>query len=279
MTSTGTVEYSINNGRLVCDPSGQGTADLYAGGICGNSKGKILNCTNNGYIFTWAGKITAYIGGICGGYSSSYKPSRVINCKNTGNLGPYNTTGSSITGGILARFYPSDTEVRGCTNTGLITSGNFYSGGSGNTPNPTVSSYQKKDYYMAGLFGRVEAPTSDVTDNVTDCVVAFTISNKTTADGSANWTALIAGKTFSTSSTAYKLVFGTSTNPIMIVNTCSIEFSDVPASNETITTTALANKWLMGSASTLYNETTGSSDTSKVDFHFTVVTPATAGIE
>lgn len=279
MTSTGTVEYSINNGRLVCDPSGQGTADLYAGGICGNSKGKILNCTNNGYIFTWAGKITAYIGGICGGYSSTYKPSRVINCKNTGNLGPYNTTGSSITGGILARFYPSDTEVRGCTNTGLITSGNFYSGGSGNTPNPTVSSYQKKDYYMAGLFGRVEAPTSDVTDNVTDCVVACTISNKTTADDSANWTALIAGKTFSTSSTKYKLVFGTSTNPIMIVNTCSIEFSDVPASNETITTTALANKWLMGSSSDFYSAAYGSSDTSKVDFHFTVVTPATAGIE
>ena len=278
MTATGTVEYSINNGRLVCDPSGQGTADFYAGGICGNSKGSILNCTNNGYIFTWAGKITAYIGGICGGYSSSYKPSRILNCKNTGNLGPYNTTGSSITGGILSRFYPSDTEVRGCTNTGLITSGNFYSGGSGNTPNASVSSYQKKDYYLAGLFGRVEAPTSDVTDNVTDCVVACTISNKTTADNCANWTALIAGKTFSTSSTSYKLVFGTSTNPIMIVNTCSIEFADVPSSNETITTTALANKWLMGASSSLYDATNGSSDASKVDFNYVIATPAQAGI-
>lgn len=280
MTSSGTVEYSINNGRLVSDPSGQNVKkDFNAGGICGNSKGSILNCTNNGYIFTWAGNLTAYIGGICGGYSSSYKPSRVLDCKNTGNLGPYNTTGSSITGGILARFYPSDTEVRRCVNTGLLTTGNFYSGGSGNAPNPSVSDYQKKDYYLAGLFGRVEAPTSDVTDNVTDCVVACTISNKTNADNCANWTALIAGKTFSTSSTAYKLVFGTLSNPIMIVNTCSIEFTDVPASNETINTTALANKWLMGSSSSFYDAENGSSDTNKVDFNFVLATPATAGIE
>ena len=279
MTSSGTVEYSINNGRLVSDPSGQDVKkDFNAGGICGNSKGSILNCTNNGYIFTWAGNLTAYIGGICGGYSSTYKPSKVLNCTNNGNLGPYNTTGSSITGGILARFYPSDTEVRGCTNTGLITSGNFYSGGSGNTPNASVSSYQKKDYYLAGLFGRVEAPTSDVTDNVTDCVVACTISNKTNADGSDDWTALIAGKTFSNSSTAYKLVFGTLANPIMIVNTCSIEFADVPSSNETITTTALVNKWLMGSSSSLYNAANGTSDASKVDFNYVIATPAQAGI-
>lgn len=280
MTSSGTVEYSINNGRLVSDPSGQNVKkDFNAGGICGNSKGSILNCTNNGYIFTWAGNLTAYIGGICGGYSSSYKPSRVLDCKNTGNLGPYTTTGSSITGGILARFYPSDTEVRRCVNTGLLTTGNFYSDGSGNAPSPTVSSYQKKDYYLAGLFGRVEAPTSDVTDNVTDCVVACTISNKTNADGSDDWTALIAGKTFSTNSTAYKLVFGTPSNPIMIVNTCSIEFADVPASNETINTTALANKWLMGSSSSLYDAEQGSSDTNIVDFNFVLATPATAGIE
>ena len=280
MTSSGTVEYSINNGRLVSDPSGQNVKkDFNAGGICGNSKGSILNCTNNGYIFTWAGNLTTYIGGICGGYSSSYKPTRVLNCTNNGYLGPYNTTGSSITGGILARFYPSDTEVRGCTSTGLITSGDFYSGGSGNTPSSTVTSYQKKDYYMAGLFGRVEAPTSDVTDNVTDCVVACTISNKTNADDCSNWTALIAGKTFSTSSTTYKLVFGTASNPILIVNNCRIEFADVPASSETITTTALAKKWLMGASSSLYDPTNGTSDASKVDFNFVLSTPAVSGIE
>ena len=280
MTSSGTVEYSINNGRLVSDPSGQNVKkDFNAGGICGNSKGSILNCTNNGYIFTWAGSLTAYIGGICGGFSSTYKPSKVLNCTNNGNLGPYNTTGSSITGGILARFYPSDTEVRGCTNTGLITSGNFYSGGSGNTPNASVSSYQERDYYLSGLFGRVEAPTSDVTDNVTDCVVACTISHKTNADSWANWMALIAGKTFSTSSTAYKLVFGTASNPILIVNTSRIEFNDVPASSETITTTALARKWLMGSSSALYDATNGTKDASKVDFNFQVVTSAQAGID
>jgi hypothetical protein len=169
--------------------------------------------------------------------------------------------------------------VRGCTSTGLITSGNFYSGGSGNTPSSTVTSYQKKDYYMAGLFGRVEAPTSDVTDNVTDCVVACTISNKTNADNCSDWTALIAGKTFSTSSTSYKLVFGTASNPILIVNNCRIEFADVPGSSETITTTAKACKWLMGASSSLYDATSGTSDASKVDFNFVLSTPAVSGIE
>ncbi|MBP5635928.1 MAG: hypothetical protein J6X25_00200 [Bacteroidales bacterium] len=279
ISTTATIEHSVNNGRLVSDPSGQGNANLYVGGICGASKGKIKNCINNGYVFTWAGKVTAYIGGICGGYESSYKPEQILDCTNNGWLGPYNTTGSSITGGIMSRFYPSETEVRRCTNTGLITSGNFYSDGTGNTPSPSVTSFQKKDYYMAGLFGRVEAPTYDVTDNVTDCIVACTIKNKTNADGCDDWTALIAGKTFSTGSTEYKLVFGTAGHPIMIVNTSSIEFADVSGSNETISTTAIANKWLMGSSSSLYSAANGSSDTDKVDFHYEIVTPTQAGIQ
>ena len=65
----------------------------------------------------------------------------------------------------------------------------------------------------------------------------------------------------------------------MIVNTCSIEFSNASGSNETITTTALANKWLMGSSSSLYDAANGSSDTSKIDFNYVIATPAGAGIE
>jgi hypothetical protein len=277
-SGTTPVEYSINNGRIVSDPSGQGEANAYLGGICGASKGVIRYCTNNGYIFTWAGKLTVYIGGICGGNSSSVVPSKVLNCTNNGWLGPYNTKGSSSTGGILARFYPSSTEVRECMNTGLITTGDFYSGGSGNTPNPSVSSYQKKDYFMGGLFGKVEAPTGNVTDNVTDCVVACTISNKTTGSYD-DYTGLIAGECFSTSSTSYQLVVGTAASPVMIVNTCSIEYSDASGSNETINTTAKANKWLMGSHSSLYDATNGTSDTSKLDFNYTIATAAQAGIE
>lgn len=276
-SGTTPVEYSINDGRIVSDPSGQGTANSYLGGICGASKGVIRNCTNNGYIFTWAGNLTVYIGGICGGNSSSVVPSQVLNCTNNGWLGPYNTKGSSATGGILARFYPSSTVVRGCTNTGLITTGNFYSGGSGNTPNSSVSSYQKKDYFMGGLFGKVEAPTSNVTDNVTDCIVACTISNNTTGSYD-DYTGLIAGEFFSTSSTAYQLVIGTASNPVMIVNTCSIEYSAASGSNETIDTNAKANKWLTGSHSSLYDATYGTSDTSKLDFNYVLATPAQAGI-
>ena len=163
-------------------------------------------------------------------------------------------------------------------NTGLITTGNFYSGGSGNTPNPSVSSYQKKDYFMGGLFGRVEAPTGNVTDNVTDCVVACTISNNTTG-AYDDYTGLIAGECFSTSSTSYQLVVGTAASPVMIVNTCSIEYSAASGSNETINTTAKANKWLMGSHSSLYDATNGTSDTSKLDFNYTIATAAQAGIE
>lgn len=280
--STNYIEYCINEGRIVSDPSGQDSAvNFYAGGICGSAVKTIRDCTNNGYIFVWCGKVTAYIGGICGGFESSYKPQRVLNCTNNGWLGPYTSTGSSITGGILCQFYPSSTEVRRCTHTGLITTGDFYqsNSGAGNTPVTPVNDFQKKDYYMAGLFGRVEEPTSDVTDNVTDCIVACTIKNKTNTDSCDDWTGLITGKTFSTSSTAYKVVFGTSTNPIMIVNTCSIEFSNASGSNETITTTALANKWLMGSSSSLYDAANGSSDTSKIDFNYVIATPAGAGIE
>lgn len=279
VSSAATIEYSINNGRLVSDPSGQGEANLFVGGICGATKGKIKNCTNNGYIFTWAGSLTAYIGGICGGFETSYKPQQILDCTNNGWLGPYNTKGSSITGGIMSQFFPSSTEVRRCTNTGLITSGNFYAGSTGNTPNPSVTNFQKKDYYMAGLFGRVELPAADVTDNVTDCIVACTIKNKTNADSCDDWTALIAGKTISTGSTEHKLVFGTADHPVMIVNTCSIEFSDASGSNETITTNALANKWLMGSSSSLYDASNGSSNTDIVAFHYEIVTPVQAGIQ
>ena len=278
-SGTTPIEYCINYGRVVSDPSGQGESTSYLGGICGASKGVIRNCTNNGYIFTWAGKLTVYIGGICGGNSSSVIPSQVINCTNNGWLGPFNTKGSSATGGILARFYPSSTVVRGCTNTGLITTGNFYEGATGNTPNTSYSSYESKNYFMGGLFGKMEAPTSDVTDNVTDCIVACTICNKSNSSDYDDYTGLIAGKSFSTSSTSYQLVVGTAAAPVMIVNTSSIEFYSASGSNETINTTAKANKWLVGSNSNLYDATNGSSDTSKLDFNYVIATPAQAGID
>lgn len=272
------VEYCVNNARIVGDPSGQVANNNFSfGGICGASSGRIINCTNNGYVFVWASKINAYIGGICGSNKTTYKPKQVLDCTNNGWLGPYDLKGSSSTGGILSCCWPSDTEVRRCTNTGLITTGTFYS--KNNPALQSVTSYKAKNFFMGGLFGRMEEPTSDVTDNVTDCIVACTISNKSNSSDYDDYTGLIAGKSFSTSSTAYQLVVGTAVNPVMIVNTCSIEYSDTPGSNETINTTAKANKWLVGSNSSLYSAADGTSDTSKLDFNYTIVTPASAGIE
>ena len=284
--SSNYIEYCINHGRIISDPSGQSYAKFHAGGICGAAVKIIRNCTNNGYIFTYAGKLTSIIGGICGGEKS---PSQVIDCVNNGYLSPFNAAnsgsgdykGPSVCGGILAILNPNTTTVRSCTNTGMITTGDFYRNGSGNDTG-TLRSFQSKDYYMGGLFGYVNAPTADVT-NATDCIVACTFGQKTGSSGKDNYKGIIAGEVKSKSSTAYKVEFGTSTNPVLIVNTTNFHYGTdanpaVITQGDIITTTALANKWLMGSVSDLYDATNGSSDASKVDFHYSIVTAAQAGI-
>lgn len=273
------VEYSINNGRLVSDPSGQGEANYYTGGICGSSSGVIRHCTNNGYIFTWAGSLTVWIGGISGGKGS---PQEVSDCTNNGWLSPYNTSGSSICGGILPILKPNTTSVSNCTNTGMITTGNFYSGGSGNNPNTALRTFQSKDYYMGGLFGYVEAPTADVTV-AEGCIVACTFGQRTGSESKDNYKGIICGQTKSTSSTGYKVTFGSAASPVLVVNTTNFQYGTnatpaVITQGDIITTTALANKWLMGSSSKLYNATNGTSDASKVDFNYVIATPAQAGI-
>lgn len=274
------IEYCINNGRLVSDPNGQGTATIHMGGICGAATKIIRNCTNNGYIFAWAKSLIAYMGGICGGTKT---PTQVLDCVNNGYMSPYNSSGKCRCGGVLAYFEPSATTVRRCTNTGMITTGDFYRNGSGNSPG-TLRNFYGKDYYMGGLFGEVMAPTANVTDNVTDCIVACTFGQMTGSESMDNYKGIIAGQTKSKSSTAYQLVFGTASNPIMIVNTTKFQYGTnanpaVITQGDVITTTVLANKWLMGSSSSLYDAANGSSDTSKIDFNYVIATPAGAGIE
>ena len=278
--TTTPVEYSINNGRLVSDPSGQGTANYYSGGICGSCKGVIRNCTNNGYIFTWAGSLTVWIGGISGGKDA---PQTISNCTNNGWISAYNTTGSSVSAGILPILSPNSTAVSYCTNTGMVTTGNFYSGGSGNTPNSTLRTFQSKDYYMGGLFGYVNAPTADVTV-AEGCIVACTFGQRTGSESKDSYKGIVCGKCNSTSSTSYKVTFGSSSDPIQIVNTTQFQYGTnatpaVITQGDVVTTTALANKWLMGSSSSLYNAANGTSDASKVDFNYSIVTAAQAGIE
>lgn len=279
-SATTPVEYSINNGRLVSDPSGQGTANYYSGGICGSCKGVIRHCTNNGYIFTWAGSLTVWIGGISGGKDA---PQEISNCTNNGWISAYNTTGSSVSAGILPILSPNSTTVSYCTNTGMVTTGNFYSGGSGNNPNPTLRTFQSKDYYMGGLFGYVNAPTADVTV-AEGCIVACTFGQRTGSESKDSYKGIICGISKSTSSTGFKITFGSAGAPVLIVNTTNFQYGTnatpaVITQGDVITTTALANKWLMGSSSSLYAAANGSSDTSKVDFNYSIVTAAQAGIE
>ncbi|MBQ6822889.1 MAG: hypothetical protein IJP39_10800 [Bacteroidales bacterium] len=274
------VEYSINNGRLISDPKGQGTANYYTGGICGSSSGVIRHCTNNGYIFTWAGSLTTWIGGISGGKGS---PQEISDCTNNGWLSPYNTSGSSVCGGILPILSPNTTTVNNCINTGMITTGNFYSGSSGNTPNSTLAKFQSKNYYMGGLFGYVNEPTENVTI-AEGCIVACSFGQRTGSENKDNFKGIICGQAKSTSSTDYKVTFGSATSPVLVVNTTNFQYGTdatpaVITQGDVVTTTALANKWLMGSSSSLYNAINGSSDTGKVEFHYSIVSSAQAGIE
>ncbi|MBO4689815.1 MAG: hypothetical protein J5621_02970, partial [Paludibacteraceae bacterium] len=122
----------------------------------------------------------------------------------------------------------------------------------------------------------------DVTDNVTGCIINCTMSNQTV--GKDNYSGIITGQTKSTTSTAYKLVFGTAANPVLIVNTSKFEYGtgSNPATitpGDVMDTDANVKKWLMGSTSKVYDATNGTSNTDIVDFHYLIVTAAQAGLE
>ena len=275
------IEFCTNEGRIVgSDPQSTTKRNFYAGGICGSaSTGIVRDCINNGFLIARDGDLIAWFGGIVGG-KDKY-PTSVLRCVNNGAVSGYNSSGSSSIGGILSVLQPDQTEVRDCVNSGLITTANVYTNASGNTSGEPVS-YQNKDYYKGGLFGYVNAPKADVTDNVTGCIINCTMSNQTV--GKDNYSGIITGQTKSTTSTAYKLVFGTAANPILIVNTSKFEYGtgSNPATitpGDVMNTDANVKKWLMGSTSSLYDATNGSSDTSKVDFNYVLATPASAGME
>lgn len=276
------IEFCTNEGRIVgSDPQTTDKRNFYAGGICGSaSTGIIRDCINNGFLIARDANLIAWFGGIVGG-KDKY-PTSVLRCVNNGAVSGYSSSGSSSIGGILGVLQPDQTEVRDCINSGLITTANIYTNASGNTSGEPVS-YQNKDYYKGGLFGYVNAPkANDVTDNVTGCIINCTMSNQTVDKD--NYTGIVAGQVKSTGSTAYKLVFGTISNPVLIVNTSKFEYGSAsnPATitpGDVMNTDANVKKWLMGSTSSLYNSANGSSNTDIVDFNYVIATPAQAGIE
>ena len=136
---------------------------------------------------------------------------------------------------------------------------------------------------MVGLFGYVNAPTADVTV-AEGCIVACTFGQRTGSESKDSYKGIVCGKCNSTSSTSYKVTFGSSSEPIQVVNTTNFQYGTnatpaVITQGDVVTNTALANKWLMGSSSSLYNAANGTSDASKVDFNYTLVSAAQAGIE
>ena len=279
--ATSVVEYCTNYGRIIgSDPQTTDKVNFHGGGICGGvSTGIVRDCINEGFLIARDGNLVAWFGGIAGA-KDKYATS-ILNCVNNGAISGYNSSASSSIGGLLAVLQPDQTTVRNCTNNGLITTGNIYTKASGNTPGEPVS-FQNKDYYKGGLFGYVNAPKADVTDNVTGCVINCTLSNQTV--GKDNYSGIITGQTKSTASTAYKLVFGTPSDPVMIVNSSHFEYGtgSNPATitpGDVMNTDANVKKWLMGSTSKLYDATNGSSNTDIVDFHYSIVTAAAAGIE
>lgn len=279
--SSSVIEFCTNEGRIIgSDPQTTDKINFYAGGIAGSaSTGIVRDCINNGFLIARDANLIAWFGGIVGG-KDKY-PTSVLRCVNNGAVSGYNSSGSSSIGGILSVLQPDQTEVRDCINSGLITTANVYTNASGNTSGVPVS-YQNKDYYKGGLFGYVNAPKADVTDNVTGCIINCTLSNQTV--GKDNYTGIITGQTKSTTSTAYKLVFGTASDPVLIVNTSKFEYGTAsnPATitaGDVMNTDANVKKWLMGSTSKLYDATNGTSNTNIVDFNYSIVTAAQAGIQ
>jgi hypothetical protein len=278
--ATSAIEFCTNEGRIVgSDPQTTDKINFYAGGIAGSaSTGIVRDCINNGFLIARDGNLIAWFGGIVG--AKDKYPTSILRCVNNGAISGYNSSGSSSIGGILGVFQPDKTEVRNCINSGLITTANVYTNASGNTAGEPVS-YQNKDYYKGGLFGYVNAPSEDVTDNVTGCIINCTLSNQTV--GKDNYTGIITGQTKSTTSTAYKLVFGTAADPVLIVNTSKFEYGTAsnPATitaGDVMDTDTNVKKWLMGSTSKVYDATNGTSNTDIVDFHYSIVTPAQAGL-
>jgi len=267
------IEFCTNEGRIVgSDPQSTDKINFYGGGIVGSaSSGIVRDCTNNGFLIARDGNLIAWFGGIVGG-KDKY-PTSVLRCVNNGAVSGYNSSGSSSIGGIMSVLQPDQTEVRNCTNNGLITTANVYTNASGNTAGEPVS-YQNKDYYKGGLFGYVNAPKADVTDNVTGCVVNCTLSNQTV--GKDTYTGIITGQTKSTTSTAFKLVFGTPSDPVRIVNTSKFEYGtgSNPATitpGDVMNSDANVKKWLMGSTSKLYDATNGTSNSDIVAFNYSIV--------
>lgn len=270
--SSSVIEFCVNEGRIIgSDTQTSAKREFYAGGICCASSGIIRDCVNNGFLIARDGDLIAYFGGIAG--SKNKYPTSILRCTNNGAVSGYNSSGSTRLGGILSVFQPDQTEVRDCVSNTLVTTGNVYSNASGNTAGEPVN-YQNKDYYKGGLFGEVQVPKADVTDNVTGCVVNCVLSNQSA--GKDGWTGLIAGQTKSTSSTGFKLVFGTASNPVKIVNTSRIEYgsNSNPATitpGDVINNDANAKKWLMGTESKLYDATNGTSDPNIVAFNYSIV--------
>ncbi len=88
---------------------------LSSGGICGENKGAIRNCVNQGAVTSAGGGSSGYVG--CGGICGYNVGGSVENCYNTGTV--TGTNGSEYSGGVCGVNFSG--TVANCFNTGAVT--------------------------------------------------------------------------------------------------------------------------------------------------------------
>ena len=273
-----TVSYCRNTGKVDSRGNADDKGTFCGGGICGSALGTITYCINDGVIYNTTGgsgkNVKYYSGGICGDTDA---PKEVSHCVNNGPVSVYSSNGSTATGGIISQLTPGSTVFEYNTNTGLITTGNLNS-----YPGTPKRNIQNIEVSLGALIGKIVPAKAEVTI-CEGCIVACEVLNAQTYD-KWGYCGIVAGEVYSKDSWPYKVTVGSAANPVIIVNTTKAEIGDNgnPATEtilDNITSEALAKKYFMGKKNSLYSDSDGSNDLTKLDLNLIVATPAQAGIE
>ena len=266
-----TVEFCTNNGNIMTSQS-QNQGTFRAGGICGMVYiSTVQDCVNNGYIQVHGGgtSVTAQCGGICGGSYGDY-PKIIARCTNNGSIGPYKVKNGSSIGGILAEWNPAQTDVIDCVSSGKVTTGNMNS-------YPTDRNAQTiQDIEIGGLFGRVRSNNVAQAKVCEGCIVNCEMLVNGT---SRKYKGLLFGRHYDNK----KVTIGSAASPILITTTSKILVgaNENPESPSTVSFSTLSDTYpyIQGVSCRAYDATNGTSNTSTLELHLSLVTAAQAGIE
>lgn len=198
----GKIEGCNNYASVKCTASANKASSFIhyrLGGIVGSTdNGQVKNCVNEGDVIDESESNAGCVGGVIG--LATTKAISIENCQNKGNVtGTFNSTTNSYPvciAGIVG--YPAvATTIKGCTNSGNITS------------NRTTSGY---GMYMGGLVGQMPKNIKVI---LTDCTVSGSMKNNTATNPNKSALGGLVGLCYANE------VYGCHST-MSIVNTCSV---------------------------------------------------------